>query len=157
MPAVADTIETDIQNALLRLVAVPAVPIPATSMRVGELPKANEEVDLLPALRVAPQATNNLSSKPAGTDAGSMREYRQEVCLIYPREGDNTSDQPAAQAARRQVLNLIERDGDEFRVGLAGVPAVWSVEIDHSATFDRSKLAKQYAYLSVAVVVRTTE
>lgn len=129
--------------------------IDSANVKIRELPKVGEVIDVVPCVVIGPYGKDK--SEPMGTEGSSGRVHAREVCLIDGHEGDFASDKPKRELWLQQAMNGIEKVGDEFRTSLPSVPKAWSVEIDGAATFDRAKLNQNYAYQSIVVLVRTVE
>lgn len=138
--------------------AVSTSDVAAASHKIRELPKVGEVLDTLPCIIYCPHTA--LRSSAMGFESGSvLREYVEEVVVVFGREGDFASDQQQAMKVHEQLMRAFEVDPNTstFRTTLPNVPTVWSVEIESAPNFDRSKLNDNYAYLSVVVRLKSAE
>jgi hypothetical protein len=151
MSDIESAIDSDVIDILA---AVGLSGIDSANIKARELPKRDETIDAVPCVVVAPYG---FRVSPLGTEGSAGRNYTREICLIDGSEGDFATDQAKRQTWHQQVVNGIERNGSEWRTTLPNAGTVWAIEIENAPTFDRSLLAKNYAYQSVIVTFRSSE
>ena len=75
-----------------------------------------------------------------------------QICVVDASGGDLATDRKKRQKWHSQVLNAIEFESDgSWRLSLPNVPSVWSIQIEKTPTFDRSKLPSGYVVVQVVV------
>lgn len=148
----ADAILEEVQ-AILRAADLDG--IEQQNIKVREMPKAGEELDVLPCVLISPYG--DIDPDALDMEGGAERAYTVEICLVDASNGDLASDRKKRQRWHSQTLNAIEKDGDDWRLTLPSVPSVWSIQAVKAPTFDRSKLPEGYAYFSVVVKFLSSE
>lgn len=143
----ADAILLDVQT-LVRAISLTG--IDSDDIKIREMPKAGEVLDNLPCVII--NSLGDLETESLDMEGNASRTHGVEICLIDAHEGDYATDRKKRAKWRSEVLNKIEFNTDgSWRLGLANVPSVWSIQIVQTPTLDRSKLPEGYAYYSVVV------
>ena len=135
-----------------------AITINAQDIKVRELPKATEELDALPEIIICsggPTKTVPLSFEQAQVD----RIYSVQVAIVIGTEGDFATNQDLYQGWHEAAQRAIRQDpitGD-FRDVLPTATSVFGIDFDDAATFDRSLLNKNYAYMGIMLRIHSNE
>lgn len=149
--AIWEAMQKDTQTILR---AASLTGISPENITVAMLPKADQTVDVLPKIAIAPHG--KMTSEAMNMNGGKMRRREVEICLIDGIE-DMATGQNQYHGWQDAAANAIEMDGSDFRTELPNVPSLFNIEIVEAPTFDRSKLSQLYSYQSILVRFTTQE
>lgn len=149
--AIWESMQKDTQTILR---AASLTGISSENITVAMLPKADQTVDVLPKIAIAPHG--KMTSEAMNMSGGKMRRREVEVCLIDGIE-DMATGQNQYHGWQDAAANAIEMNGSDFRTELPNVPSLFNIEIVEAPTFDRSKLSQLYSYQSILVRFTTQE
>lgn len=152
-PAIETLIDLALQK-LLAAVSVSGLASDATVIRM--LPKIGETIDKLPGQIISPYG--DAQAEPASFEADVFATYDREITLVDAIDGDFATQMALYQTWKAAVMFVLRFMPDgEIRDGLDGCPSVWQIEILKAPTFDRNKLASNYAYFGIVVRIHSSE
>lgn len=122
-------------------------PLPVMKMK---LPKAQETLDVLPLVAVAPGSEAE-RVEPAGAEGTRFLTYRVDVVVIAEGNRDLVTNLDAYLSWRQQVRGLFKGPL------LAGVPQVWEVDTALLAPLDRGLVNQDYDYSGLSFRFHTVE
>ena len=130
MPSSVETlVQTDLQ-AILQAIGLAGFATASVGL-IREQPKIGEVLDFpLPAVLICPHS----APPPEGMSfEGSVsRTYVEEIIVVFGREGDGSSDQPATQLAYAECYNAVERNSDgSWRVKLPTATTVYDLRVSN--------------------------
>ena len=160
---ITTSIESEIQEDLASILQeAPLNNIPTSSVGIiREAPQISEVINQVPCVLICPRGPNK--TPPNDFEGGVFREYVQEIIVIAGREGDLSTYQDPTQAWHETCVQYVQTQ-QSFdanpglpRLTLPTATTVYDIQVGDIPTFERSKLAKNYAYLSFFVTVRSSE
>jgi len=123
-----------------------------SSIQTAELPRAQDQLSVLPAVRIAPYG--NISWERVGFEEPTTNYgYTIQVVIIAPGNLNITTDQDKYQRWQLNISKLLLPIA-QYQLVYSNI---WEVTISQLPLFDRSKVSDLYTYLGVLVTLQSLE
>lgn len=121
---------------------------------IKKLPKAEENLDTLPTIMIAPMNTPE-QVKRFGFESTVSINYRVEVVIIAAGNLDLTSaDLPTYFTWRESIRKVFQ----QLPLSTLGLPAnIWDINVEMEVPIDRRLINELYDYMGMAIIFRSIE
>lgn len=135
-------------------VMIDGLALSGASTAIRMLPKAEETIDTLPLIAIAPGDPERVTQETFEDESGVNVVYSVDVVTIAASNRDFVTNLDRYLNWRQQVRRLFQ--SNELTGQLVG-GKVWKIEIEPDPAFDRAALNRNYVYSGMTLRIHVVE